>query len=386
MRVLFSTTPAHGHLLPLLPLARAFRERGDDVAVVTAGVFGPVVAPEGIELLSAGPTMDVRLAEAGLRTGADPTTPLPETVAELFGGVAIDLAGEETLTAAGRWRPDLLVSEIHDYVGPLVAATLDVPVATLALGPAHPPEYPASIAAVANRRYADRGLTRRSAAWLLDTCPAALQPMGWQAPPERMPLRPEAHRQPWDQLPELTPAGRPRRARPRVLVSFGTVFSSPQLLSPILRALSAADLDLLVTLGFTASAADFEVDHERVTFAGFTPLDRLLREVDLVITHGGAGTTLGTLAAGIPLAVVPQAADHFIQADRVAASGAGLALLPGTATPEAVTEAATTVLTEPAFRASAQVIAAQIAALPAPADVAAELAAALAETRTSPAR
>jgi UDP:flavonoid glycosyltransferase YjiC (YdhE family) len=36
MRILFSTTPALGHLLPLLPLARAARGHGHDVAVLTA--------------------------------------------------------------------------------------------------------------------------------------------------------------------------------------------------------------------------------------------------------------------------------------------------------------------------------------------------------------
>ncbi len=37
MRVLFSCTASDGHFMPLVPLARAFAERGDDVVFATAG-------------------------------------------------------------------------------------------------------------------------------------------------------------------------------------------------------------------------------------------------------------------------------------------------------------------------------------------------------------
>ena len=94
-----------------------------------------------------------------------------------------------------------------------------------------------------------------------------------------------------------------------------------------------------------------------------------------MLTHGGAGTTLGTLAAGIPLVVVPQGADQFVQADRVTAAGVGLTVT-GEAT-ESVAPTVLKVLADPSFRANAGKVAAQIAALPSPADVAEQLAAAL---------
>jgi hypothetical protein len=100
MRVLFSSTPAYGHLLPLLPLARALRGRGHEVAVLSAEAVSPIVAPEGIELLPAGPGMDVVLAETGRRTGTDPTEAVPETVAELFARVRVDLGADEGLQMA----------------------------------------------------------------------------------------------------------------------------------------------------------------------------------------------------------------------------------------------------------------------------------------------
>jgi UDP:flavonoid glycosyltransferase YjiC (YdhE family) len=158
-----------------------------------------------------------------------------------------------------------------------------------------------------------------------------------------------------------------------VLVSFGTIFTAPGVLGALLRELSAADLDLVATLGLTNSAADYQVDQDRVSFVGFTALDRLLQDVDLVVTHGGAGTTFGALAAGIPFVIVPQAADQFLQADRVLAAGAGLAVLPDAATPQAVASAVASVLAEPSFRVNARAVAAEIAALPSPDAVAARL-------------
>ncbi|MEW2545028.1 glycosyltransferase [Streptomyces sp. NPDC047002] len=375
MRVLFSSTPAHGHLLPQLPLARAFRDRGDTVAVLTGKAFAPVLAPEGIDLLAAGPAVDVLFAETARRTGGDAASdPTPESVAEFFAGVRVDLTADDALAAARGFAPDLIVAEACDFVGPLAAAVLDVPLATLAFGPAIPAEFTAGLAAVAAPRFAARGVAPAPARWYLDPCPDALQAPDRQAPEGRVPLRPEPHRGPG----AAPAAPAPRGARRRVLVSFGTHFAEPRVLGPILAALSAADVDLRVTLGLTASADDYAIDSERVEFVGFTPLDQLLSGVDLVVTHGGAGTVLGTLARALPLVVVPQGADQFLQAAGVAASGTGVAVPPDAATPESVARAAADVLAGPQYADAARKAADQIAGMPSPAEVADRLAAALA--------
>ena len=374
MRVLFSSTPAYGHLLPLLPLARALRGRGHEVAMLSAESVSAAVTPEGIELLPAGPSLDVMFAETGRRTGNDPTAAVPETVAELFVRVRLDLGAEEGLEMAGKWQPDLVVCDLMDYLGPLVASAHGLPWAKMAFAPAFPAEFMDLLAEVAADRFARRGLTPRPADWLLNICPPALQVDDWQPAPGTLALRPEAHRHPWeDASPALGPDRGTRSGRHRVLVSFGTIFTDPEVLGPLLRELSAADLDLVATVGLTYSAADYGVDQDRVRFVGFTALDRLLQDVDLVVTHGGAGTTFGSLAAGLPLVIVPQAVDQFLQADRVTKAGAGVALLPDAATPRAVAGAVATVLAEPSFRDNARVVAAEIAALPSPDAVAARL-------------
>ncbi|MFI6232854.1 glycosyltransferase [Micromonospora sp. NPDC050784] len=377
MRVVFSNVPSFGHFLPLLPLIRAFRRQGHDVAVVTAAGMAPLLAPEGIELLPAGPMPDALFAEVGRKLGINPATePIPEAVAEFFAGVRVDLTADEAFAQAKSWQPDLIVNEMLDFVGPLVAAGLDVPLATLAFGPAVPAEFTDPLIAVVRSRYEERGLPApqrvQAGRWLLDTCPPGLQFEGFAVPQgvERIALRPEPHQAPDASTGAHTP---PAGGRPRVLVSFGTVFADPAVVGPLLGALTDVDVDVLATLGLDGEPEDYQLDSERVEFTPFVPLAQLLENVSAVITHGGAGTTLGTLARGVPMVVVPQGADQFIQADRVAASGAGLALMPGQAGPAAIAAALRRLLDEPTFTEAARRIGAEVATMPSPDEVAERL-------------
>jgi UDP:flavonoid glycosyltransferase YjiC (YdhE family) len=383
MKILFSATPAFGHVLPLLPLARAFQAGGHHVAFATGPGLALLVEAEGFALLPAGPMPDVLFAEVARRTGADPANdPTPEGVAEFFAGVRLDLGADEAIAAARGFGPDLIVNEMCDFIGPLVGAALDVPVATLAFGPATPQEFLGPMAALAARRHAERGLTAPAGApsgrWLLDTCPPSLQFDGVRQPGERIALRPEPHRGAGH---EAVPSGAVGAAgavsRPRVLVTFGTFFGNPAVVGPLLKALSELNVDLTATLGLDGKAEDYDVDPRRVELVPFLPMEHLLDSVSAVVTHGGAGTTLGALARGVPMLVIPQGADQFIQADRVAAAGAGLALTPDRYSPTTAAEALERLLAEPGFAATARRIGAEIAAMSPPETVAAQLAAAL---------
>ena len=164
-------------------------------------------------------------------------------------------------------------------------------------------------------------------------------------------------------------AARPVPHRPTVLVTFGTIYGKPAVLDPILRELSALDVDLRVTLGPEGSMSDFGVGPERVRFEEFAPLADLLTDVDLAVVHGGGGTTLGGLAAALPLVLAPQGADQFTVSEHVAASGAGIRVLPGATAPREIASAVVTVLADGRFRDSARGVAQYIAAMPSPAQV-----------------
>jgi UDP:flavonoid glycosyltransferase YjiC (YdhE family) len=92
----------------------------------------------------------------------------------------------------------------------------------------------------------------------------------------------------------------------------------------------------------------------------------LLPDCAAVVTHGGAGSTLGALAFGLPLLMVPQGADHFFNAERVTAAGAGLQLLPDRLTADSARDAVRMLLHDDTFRVAARRIENELAAMPDP--------------------
>jgi len=100
------------------------------------------------------------------------------------------------------------------------------------------------------------------------------------------------------------------------------------------------------------------------------PQADLLPHADVVVHHGGSGTTLGALAAGVPQLVLPQGADQFANAEALLAAGAATQLLPAELSAEAVTEQARNAAS---CRDAARAIAEEIAAMPSPDEVAREL-------------
>ena len=106
------------------------------------------------------------------------------------------------------------------------------------------------------------------------------------------------------------------------------------------------------------------------------PQDEVLHRAAAVVTHGGLGSTLGALAHGVPLVVLPLfSLDQWFNAAAVARAGAGVALdaerhtrravdLPDAATLAALRPAVEHVLDDPRPRRAAQAIAEEIRGLP----------------------
>jgi glycosyltransferase len=85
-----------------------------------------------------------------------------------------------------------------------------------------------------------------------------------------------------------------------------------------------------------------------------------------LVGHGGFGTTMAALAAGIPQVVVPLFAfDQSVHARCVAEVNAGVQLPGGMAAVTDLPAALRRILDEPAFAAGARAMAAEISALPA---------------------
>lgn len=99
---------------------------------------------------------------------------------------------------------------------------------------------------------------------------------------------------------------------------------------------------------------------------------RAVAESDVVVHHGGTGTVLACLAAGVPQLVTPQGADQFMNADRLVELGLGCAV--GNDAPDGEVESAVDrLLTDPDVRRRVAALRDEVAAMPDPDDVVAEL-------------
>jgi MGT family glycosyltransferase len=145
-------------------------------------------------------------------------------------------------------------------------------------------------------------------------------------------------------------SGQPQR--PRVLVSLSTSFQNQlSLLKRIVATLGRMDLDAVVTVG-PAMAQETVEAPGNVTILHSAPHDAVMREVSLVITHGGHGTVTRSLTHGVPLLVLPMGRDQADNAARVVARGAGLTIAD-LATDTEIAQAVTRLLVEPQFKVAA---------------------------------
>ena len=352
MRILFSGLTSAGHVLPLLPLADAARAE-HTTALLCHPEVTELVAP--LEVLPAGPSLADLFTAVTRRTGGvSPKTPGPATV-ELFVGARLATTFDEALARAREFRPDLVVAEELDHVGPLVAAALDVPWVAHGISGGIPAPLRAPLAAAFAAEQRTRRLTVPARTAFIDPYPDLLRGATVPAPEDRLVLRPQAHDRPgprWTPPPGVTTG-------PSVLLSAGTAVDEPTAMATM--AATIADRGVAVVL--TGVPPDrLETVSDRVLVEPFVPLAQVLPHVNAVVTAGGTGTVLGALAAGSPMVVRPFMADQPWNAARVAALGVGVRLRDDERAGEAVEK----VLADTGVRDRARAAATHVAGLPGP--------------------
>jgi MGT family glycosyltransferase len=149
-------------------------------------------------------------------------------------------------------------------------------------------------------------------------------------------------------------------ARPLVLVGLSsTVMRQEGLLQRAADALGQLPVRGLVTTGPA-------VDPAVISAPGNVTVTRWARHADVlphcsaVITHGGHGTVMKALIAGVPLVLVPLGRDQPDNAGRVVHAGAGIRLRKN-ATTGALRAAVSQLTDDPSYRAAAQHMAARLA-------------------------
>ncbi|WP_179224214.1 glycosyltransferase [Geodermatophilus pulveris] len=159
------------------------------------------------------------------------------------------------------------------------------------------------------------------------------------------------------------------RTRPLVYLTFGTVpFVALPVLREAARGLAGLDADVLVAVGPGSDPAAVGPLPAHVRVERFVPQAAVLGHADLVVHHGGSGTTLACLARGLPQLVLPQALpDQALNAANVSGAGAGLLLEPHEVTAGAVADRARALLADPGYAERAGRIRRSIARMPGPA-------------------
>jgi UDP:flavonoid glycosyltransferase YjiC (YdhE family) len=360
MRVLFVSAPLLGHLLPMVPLATALRDAGHEVLLAAGadalrvretGLTVEDIAPPTFHLgRIAGPIM-LRHPVIGRAELAGKAS--TRGVRMLFGAVNDQIAGG-VAGLADRWQPDLIVHEPLAVAGALAAARLGVPAVL------HE-----------NSLYDGPELVRVTARWLgrssVDSLPPAAATLSI-APPSVVGERVgwPMSGLPYNGLGELPDWLREPSGQPRILVTRSTVAG------PI-----GGNLMPAVVAAANEVAAEFVLvrpDRRTLRRGSLPPNVRTVEWIPInaalpfcagVVHHGGAGSVLGALAAGVPQLVVQGPGDRRYNADLVAARGAGLALASRKITAAALTR----LTTDAQLAAAAGEVSREMAAMPSPASV-----------------
>lgn len=338
---------------------------GHEVSLLTHGALRELVDP--VPVLPSGPTWGELSAAASSAGAPGPRTGMrtPDEVAEFFVNTRVPATFDPASGAAAAFRPDLLVAEAADEVGPLVAAQLGVPWARHSLGTALPREVATATAAAARRFGEARGLHRPERIAYLDICPVALQAEGWEPPSDRIAVRPS----PFDQETGWVPPAFYEPARPTVLVTLGTVLDDVPLLRETLEGLTTVKVNVLVTSMLGRPAPMPPQSNGWAQDIGFVPLARVLPLVDTVVCAGGMGTILAVLASGLPFVAMPRFPSQQWITKRAAALGAGI-VLDG---PEGVPGAVASLLSDDRHREGAGASAAILAEMAEPGEAVARL-------------
>ena len=155
--------------------------------------------------------------------------------------------------------------------------------------------------------------------------------------------------------------------QPTVYATLGTIFNrTAGLFTAIIAGLREAGVNLILTIGESMDPAQFGAQPPHIRIARYIPQTLLLPHCDVMLAHGGFGTVMAALEHGLPLVVVPLAADQPLNARRCAALGVGQVIGPAEQTPEAIGTAVLTVLRDPAYRENAERVQREMGAMPRP--------------------
>jgi UDP:flavonoid glycosyltransferase YjiC (YdhE family) len=365
---------------PFIPLGRALLAGGHDLLVATGPDLQDRVREQGFPVAVAGPSA---MEGAGEAMGDPAVAAAPEGEswhfgAAMFGAVVAPAKLPALEELAEQFQPDLVVHAPVDLAGPLLAARHGIRSVTYGFAQPLEPELLAAFGERVAPLWHAAGLDPAPAGGIyrdtyLDPCPPALRGTDRPGAPRVHALRPEV---PGDPDAVLPPWVSTLGERPVVYLSLGTVpfFNQPDVFVTLLAELARRRVDVVVTVSDLNDPAALGPQPPNVHIERWLPLAPLLSRCDAVVCHGGSGTTLAGLCAGLPLVVIPRGADQHTNAAACRRAGAARVLDEADLSSTSVCEATMAVLApNSAERRAASGIAAEIERMPSATDVVREL-------------
>jgi UDP:flavonoid glycosyltransferase YjiC (YdhE family) len=359
-----------GHFNPLVPFLRAARRRGEEVLTVGPPALREMVESAGFPFRAGGEPSEEQVAAIRERL---PVAPAAEASVlgnrELFGRLATAamLAGMED--AWRDWVPDLVLRDPTEYASAVLAARTRTPIAQVAISLAEAEAGSIAAAAPALEEHRQGLVSELRAQPYLTRFPASIDPS------------PFADTVRYHE-PRETPVSLPDWWRgsdaPLIYMTFGTVLGYMSIAAETYRmaleAVKRTNARVLLTVGRRFDASTLGPVPPNVHVEPWIGQARVLNHADLVVCHGGSGTTLAALAAGVPLVMVPLFADQFENSRRIAETRAGRLVetqirTGGTRSINAaaaleITRSIEDVLGEVTYRDRARTIAAEMTATP----------------------
>ncbi len=394
-RILISVLPASGHVNPLVAIAQALQRNRHEITVATDVSYREQLARIDLDLLPLPypPGAVGRLLKA-FQKPARWLVQLQPKPAQMYFLDHLDVLTAALIERIQQYRPDVLLSDLNFYAGPIAAEVCGLPYASFCaiVNTLHTPDVPlyglgsdwhpsgdvrrllwrvlrlpvgmvwGRYDQVINSVRRDNGLkpvrngmlqyspylglvpTTEAYAYPRRVVPPQIHYVG----PVTSANRGETHDDfPWEWLDD---------ERPMLYVSMGTIVGGVKVFQAVIELARGAAWKAVLAVGRNTDVGQFADAPENVLVRNFVPQLAVLKRVDAVISHGGNNTVTDTLLHGLPLVVIPFSADQPESAARVKAAGAGIRIRPGLAHGERLRRAIEAVLHDPAYRQAAQSI------------------------------
>lgn len=365
MKVLVATNAGAGHFGPLIPFARALSTAGHDVVVAAAHSGASMITSAGFVARTVGEITPESFGQviAGT-TGMSPSEGNLYFIREVFGRLGLAARLDDMRRIIDEWQPDLVLRETSEVASFAAAEAAAVPQAQVAIGLS---SFEESAMPALAEALSDFGLTeslpRLQSKPRLSHVPPSLEVASA--------LSRATTRFRWN---DLADDGMHLQdwwdsTAPLVYVTFGSEAGGmglfPHLYRAVLDQLAPMPVRVLMTVGRSADPALLGDLPANAHVERWWPQTGVMKEAVAVVGHGGYGTSMTALAAGLPQVLIPLfAADQHETARRLNEVGAGISLPEGPAAISDLGDALSRVLKDESYSKGARRIAAEMASLP----------------------